>query len=361
MNIVTNKFSSQFSTNFLIDSRETLLLTHSGGQDSTLLGIWLLLLQNQYNYYLLTVYCNHLWQISSISVLIHLKRLNFAHQTTFISPSTFKTCLTENQARQWRYSILTRLACFTSYKYSIVGHTQTDQIESFFLNLYRGTSPIGSITLKKERMNFFNKFICFTDKKCFINENYKVSFKNNNKSNLSLTIIWRPLLYLNRFEIYHLLQILNLPLWTDQTNFKVKYRRNRIRYQLLPYLRFYFNPNLDLALTRYINTLIYTTNHLKKISRQIYKKKAFFKLGNSSRFYYYSEFKSYPDLYKKIILHETLKELNLVQINTNQLDWILKLLILSQNKKHNHGYQVLYIINGTMIGCFNYYIFIHKL
>ena len=55
----------------------------------------------------------------------------------------------------------------------------------------------------------------------------------------------RPLLGLNRYEALKLCKNLHLPVYPDVTNEKLQFLRNRLRKQLLPLLRYLFNPRFD--------------------------------------------------------------------------------------------------------------------
>jgi tRNA(Ile)-lysidine synthase TilS/MesJ len=57
--------------------------------------------------------------------------------------------------------------------------------------------------------------------------------------------IVRPILFISRFDLKKICAFWELPLYPDQTNEKLIYFRNRIRKQLLPLLRFFFNPQID--------------------------------------------------------------------------------------------------------------------
>lgn len=361
MNTLFKSFSHQFARGFLIQSNQTLLLTNSGGQDSTILSFLILLLQKQHKYNVLIVYCNHLWQIASIQLIVQLSRVHFSSNNTLIVPVITNVCPTENQARAWRYNVINRLSCFTTSQYSIMGHTGTDQIESFLLHILRGTGSLGSTTLKLERINYLKKFICFNNKKeLLIKQNYKTS------SNKYIgSIIWRPLCKFNRFEIYHFYNILKLPIWTDKTNLNLKYRRNRIRYQLLPYLRFYLNPNVDLALNRYIQNLSYETTYLKKLTNKLLQQNAFYNFRNSIIFFNYSQFSKYPYILQKLILIQICNNLKLPQVTNKVINNILKLICLIKkdvaNKSPNNQPKLFYITNNMGIGLFNQFIFICQL
>ena len=69
--------------------------------------------------------------------------------------------------------------------------------------------------------------------------------------------IIRPLLFITRFDLKKVCTLWELPIYPDQTNEKLIYLRNRIRKQLLPLLRFFFNPQIDklfLQFTEIANT-----------------------------------------------------------------------------------------------------------
>ena len=55
----------------------------------------------------------------------------------------------------------------------------------------------------------------------------------------------RPLLGLNRYDGLKLCKSLQLPVYPDVTNEKLQFLRNRLRKQLLPLLRYLFNPRFD--------------------------------------------------------------------------------------------------------------------
>jgi hypothetical protein len=71
----------------------------------------------------------------------------------------------------------------------------------------------------------------------------------------------RPLLSLTRYEIKQTCKVWNLPILPDKSNQFVFYTRNRLRKQLLPLLRFYFNPKIDKNLFKFaefsVNEQIY--------------------------------------------------------------------------------------------------------
>nr|WEM32125.1 hypothetical protein [Ostreobium sp. TRHA14-720] len=64
----------------------------------------------------------------------------------------------------------------------------------------------------------------------------------------------RPLLHINRLEVCQLSRFWKLPLLIDVTNKFKNLKRNRLRYQILPSLKIFFNPKIESALYRFIET-----------------------------------------------------------------------------------------------------------
>ena len=83
----------------------------------------------------------------------------------------------------------------------------------------------------------------------------------------------RPLLVLSRFQILQLCVFFNLPIYIDSTNKSINFRRNRLRHQILPLFKFFFNPRVDIAIDRIISIIncenSYFANHLKYIEKFI--------------------------------------------------------------------------------------------
>ena len=77
----------------------------------------------------------------------------------------------------------------------------------------------------------------------------------------------RPLLNVHRIEIRQFVRFWKLPIYSDQSNQKTNYLRNKIRKQLMPTLRIFFNPQIDTVLLNFIeiqkNEQLYFQNVLK--------------------------------------------------------------------------------------------------
>jgi len=114
--------------------------------------------------------------------------------------------------RSWRRS--------QDSSYLVTGHTASDRAETLLYNLMRGSGADGLQALTWQR-------------------------------SLSPEIkLVRPLLSLTRAETAQFCEEFDLPIWEDSTNQDLKYARNRIRQELLPYLQQHFNPQVEKALAQ---------------------------------------------------------------------------------------------------------------
>lgn len=88
--------------------------------------------------------------------------------------------------------------------------------------------------------------------------------------------IIRPFLMLNRLHILKICIFLRLPLFIDATNQLTNFRRNRLRHQIFPLFKIFFNPKIDVALARFIeinnSETTYFNSHLKNIKKFIQMK-----------------------------------------------------------------------------------------
>ena len=91
----------------------------------------------------------------------------------------------------------------------------------------------------------------------------------------------RPLLVLNRFQTLKICVFFIFLINIDSTNKLANFRRNRLRIQILPLFKVFFNPRVDMAINKAISIINcennYFANHLKYIEKFIKVKKFKFK------------------------------------------------------------------------------------
>nr|YP_010338203.1 tRNA(Ile)-lysidine synthase [Erythrolobus coxiae]UNJ17788.1 tRNA(Ile)-lysidine synthase [Erythrolobus coxiae] len=182
---------------------DKILVSISGGQDSMCLLKLLYDFSQEYKKRIAIVHFDHNWRADSSS---NAKYYCFTYS---------KAIFSEEQARKWRYFSLnllaTQLNCYTI----VTGHTLTDRIETLFYSLIRGSGLDGITSMAFSRLD-----------------------------NNQVRVI-HPLNNLKRQELYWLIRKTQLPVWTDLTNYSNNFTRNKIRNELIPYIKTTFNSELE--------------------------------------------------------------------------------------------------------------------
>ncbi|HEY9748753.1 MAG TPA: tRNA lysidine(34) synthetase TilS [Allocoleopsis sp.] len=204
----------------LLPRQQRLLVAVSGGQDSLCLAKLLLDLQPKWNWQIAIAHCDHGWRADSAANAAHVQQLAQTWQVEFYQCTATETLPSEAAARTWRYQALTEIAQAQNYSYLVTGHTASDRAETLLYNLMRGSGADGLQALTWQRA-----------------------------LSPGMTLV-RPLLNLTRAETAQFCEALDLPIWEDSTNQDLKYARNRIRQELLPYLQQHFNPQVEKALAQ---------------------------------------------------------------------------------------------------------------
>nr|YP_010338246.1 tRNA(Ile)-lysidine synthase [Bangia atropurpurea]UNJ18196.1 tRNA(Ile)-lysidine synthase [Bangia atropurpurea] len=199
----------------LLPSKSSLLVAFSGGQDSLTLVKLLHDLKCFYEWKITLIHFDHRWRPDSM--LSSKQIFNCAKYYKF--PLYYFECPnylnTEELSRKWRYTTLIDVAIKHSFTKIILAHTATDSAETLLSNLFRGASLDGlsSITW---------------------------SFQLTK----SIYII-RPLLNFYRSETSWFCRKYYLPIWVDRSNYDYNMSRNRLREELVPYIKSYFQPKLE--------------------------------------------------------------------------------------------------------------------
>lgn len=224
---------------YLIERNQWLLVAVSGGQDSLCLVKLLLDLQSKWGWQLGIAHCNHRWRSDSEANAKHVEQLAKTWETPFYCHTSEQELLSEAAARQWRYQVLSAIAQKHNYKSIVTGHTASDRAETLLYNLFRGSGADGLQAL---------------------------TWKRALSSGVELV---RPLLEFTRAETAQFCQDMQLTVWEDSTNQDLKYARNRIRQELLPYLQTHFNPKVEQALAQTAELLQAEVEYLELAAQQL--------------------------------------------------------------------------------------------
>lgn len=225
----------------LFDRRQRLLVAVSGGQDSLCLMQLLLDLQPKWEWELGIAHCDHRWRVDSQANADHVQNLAENRGVSFYLETANQPVHSEAAARDWRYQALSAIAQTHNYQYIVTGHTASDRAETLLYNLMRGTGADGLQALTWQRP--------LTEQVCLV----------------------RPLLEITRKQTEQFCQQFNLPIWEDSTNQDLKYARNRIRQELIPYLQQNFNPQAELAIAQTAELLQAEVAYLEQTATQLRK------------------------------------------------------------------------------------------
>jgi tRNA(Ile)-lysidine synthase len=261
----------------LLQPNKRILLAISGGQDSICIIKIIFRLQAKWDWKLGIVHCDHRWNSISQLQANYVSQLAHSMEIDYYQAMTIHSIHSEASARTWRYHLIKQIAYSHQYRIIVTAHTASDRIETLMYNLMRGCGFTGlqALTWKRhlsQRMciNFFSLYtnIC---------EIFKISYKENNnaiknhKRERHISIV-RPLLSITRIQIRILLTNWEFTVWSDPTNRFMKIYRNRIRHRLIPYMRLYFHPKIDQALSQWTELVQYETIFFDKLAKQIRSK-----------------------------------------------------------------------------------------
>lgn len=203
---MVQRFINEVVDRSLFNPNDTVLLAVSGGMDS----VTMCELFYRAGYRFAMAHCNFRLRAKDsdgdeVFVKQLAKRYNVPIHSVAFDTTEYATenkLSIEEAARNLRYDFFDKL--IEQHKYSCVAtaHHRDDAIETFFLNLMRGTGIVGLHGI----------------------------LQKNGK-------IIRPLLCFGRDEIENFIRVNNLEYRTDSTNATLDYKRNKVRHLLVPLFR----------------------------------------------------------------------------------------------------------------------------
>ena len=208
-----------------------LLIAVSGGQDSLCLVQLLQELTPLWHWKLSIAHCDHGWPTDA-GIADHVAQFAQQHSLPYFQEQAFNLPQTEAAARHWRYQALTAIAEQQGISFVLTAHTLTDRAETLLFNLMRGSGSDGLKGMDWQRA-----------------------------LSPQVTLL-RPLLTVTRQETGRFCQERQLPVWTDVLNQDLRYRRNRIRQDVMPYLQTHFNSQVERSLAQTVEILSAEVDYL---------------------------------------------------------------------------------------------------
>ena len=204
--------------NKLLQEKEKVVVGVSGGPDSICLLEVLYKLQNQLEIELVVAHINHMLRGEEANedekyvndfcvergIEVYSKRINI---NEFAKKQRMST---ETAGREARYQFFREVMKKTNSNKIATAHNANDQVETIFMRIMRGTGLEGltGISVKRD------------------------------------SIYIRPILFLQREEIEWYCEKNNLNPRIDKSNMERNYSRNKIRLDIIPYMKENFNSDL---------------------------------------------------------------------------------------------------------------------
>jgi|YelNatPaOPRAMG01_1025707.scaffolds.fasta_scaffold00001_145 tRNA(Ile)-lysidine synthase len=221
---------------------EHVLAAVSGGVDSVVLLHLLVAVREAYSLTVTAAHLNHGLRGEEAErdeqfVLDYCRRLEvpcFCEKRDVRRYAQVHRLSEEMAARAVRYDFLRRLKRETGADVIATAHHADDQVETVIDHFLRGSGLAGLAGMTVRRGD-----------------------------------IVRPLLWATRAEIERYALDHSLAFRVDRSNFDLGFRRNRIRLELIPYLRRYFNPSLREAVLRTSQIAWEVENYLQDRALQV--------------------------------------------------------------------------------------------
>ncbi len=200
----------------LIENGDSIVVGVSGGPDSiTLLDI-LIKLQEQIEFKIYVAHINHMIRKEAIEdekyVKEYCKKNNiecFVKRENVEEIANTEKIGTEEAGRNVRYKFFNEILRKTQSNKIATAHTKNDNVETVLMNILRGTGTAGLKGIETKREHYI-----------------------------------RPLINCKREQIENYCEENKLNPRIDKTNMENIYTRNKIRNELLPYLKQQYNPNI---------------------------------------------------------------------------------------------------------------------
>jgi tRNA(Ile)-lysidine synthetase-like protein len=164
----------------------------------------------------------------------------------------------EDAARRLRYEFLYRAARELDASAVAVGHTRDDQAETVLLQMFRGAGPRGLRGMARKRP---------------LASSIESGVGVDLSVGASAPQVWlvRPLLDISHAELLDWLANGGQAFRTDESNTDLRFARNRVRREVLPFLRAHVSSSIDTVLARNAEIAATDARLLDDLSERAYR------------------------------------------------------------------------------------------
>ncbi len=265
----------------LISPGDRVLVAVSGGVDSLALLYLLEQFSKELGYDLFVAHLNHLSrgkesdeearfvrkEADKLSLPFFIEEIDVAREKFHLKTSF------QESARILRYRFFEKILLSTKGSKIAVGHTADDQVETILMNLFRGAGLKGLAGIPEKRGD-----------------------------------VIRPLLGCTRSELEQFLNDRNLAYRTDSSNHEKKYLRNRIRHDVIPFLK-----TFDTAISGNLLGLAEIAREeddwISEKTRELFSQLVTIRKGRRDLCFEMSEFQKQPQAMKRRLIREVLYQL----------------------------------------------------
>ena len=326
-----NKVLNFIRDNQMVKAGDKVIVGFSGGADSTALTLVLFTLKEILKIELIAAHVNHgireeAWEDADFTRSFCEERGIGYHLLEEDVPkiAADKRLSEEEAGRLVRYDFFSQLAKSEEADRIAIAHHQDDAAETFLLNIFRGSGLRGGGGIRPVRDN-----------------------------------VIRPLLCVTRQEIEEYIRKKNISFCTDSTNFENVHTRNKIRNEVLPYVKKEINSGATEHIYRATKDFAMAEDYIQDQAKKVFDK-ASEKAGNEIRLDL-KLLRDETEIIKKYVVLKCFEELtpNRKDITSRHVDAVLCLMNekegsarvdLPYNLKAIRSYEVMSLAENTDSG-----------